>query len=152
MGNLAESPSACPSDAQLRQDERARAHMKKAGIIFGLAVALLAGIVAWQIATCYVANSELQSDMKDLAVQNGARIGLNPANTEAELRDIIIAQAKEHGILLEPQQVTVQRTYTPDVLSVSLATDYEARVNLLAYSFTFHFTPSSSYSAKVIVK
>lgn len=46
----------------------------------------------------------------------------------------------------------VQRTLTPDVLIISLAADYEARVNLLVYSFTLHFTPSGSHSGKVIVK
>jgi hypothetical protein len=68
------------------------------------------------------------------------------------LRDSVIAKAKDHGIQLQPQQVAVQYTFTPDVLSVSLAADYEARVNLLVYSFTLHFTPSGAHSGKVIVK
>jgi hypothetical protein len=126
--------------------------MKKGIVILGLFLVSLAAIIGWQVGACYVANSELQSDMQDLAVQNPFRIGLAPAATEDELRDSVIAKAKDHGIQLQPQQVAVQYTFTPDVLSVSLAADYEARVNLLVYSFTLHFTPSGAHSGKVIVK
>lgn len=120
--------------------------------VIGLVLLALAGVIACQVGACYVANSELQSDMQDLAVQNSFRIGLAPPSTEEGLRDSVIARAKDHGIQLQPQQVVVQYTFTPDVLSVSLAADYEARVNLLVYSFTLHFTPSGSHSGKVIVK
>jgi hypothetical protein len=126
--------------------------MRKAAVILGLAVLLLAAFAAWQITACYVANSELQSDMKDLAVQNHARIGLAEFSTEEELRNAVVARAKEHGIQLAPEQVTVQRTLTPGMLSISLAADYEARVNLLGFSFTIHFTPSSSHSGEIVVK
>lgn len=115
-------------------------------------VILLLAFPGWQIAACYVANSELQSDLKDLAVQNGARIGWLSVATEDELRSDVVARAKNDGISLEPQQITVRRTMTPDELSVDLAVDYETRANLLVYSFPIHFTPSSSYSAKVVVK
>jgi hypothetical protein len=125
--------------------------VRKAALILGLAAFALAGIIGWQFAACYLANSELQSDMKDLAVQNPFRIGLAPVATEEELRDSVIAKAKDHGIQLESRQVTVRRDLTDGVLSISLAADYEARVNLFVHSFTLHFTPSSSHSAKVIV-
>lgn len=120
--------------------------------VIGLVLLASAGVIGWQVGACYVANSELQSDMQDLAVQNPFRIGLAPAPTEEGLRASVVAKAKDHGIQLQPQQVAVQYTFTPDVLSVSLAADYEARVNLLVYSFALHFTPSGSHSAKVIVK
>jgi hypothetical protein len=124
--------------------------MRKIALI--LVIILSLAVPGWQIAACYVANSELQSDLKDLAVQNGARIGWVSVATEDELRSAVVARAKDHGISLEPQQITVQRTMTPDVLSIFLAADYETRANLLVYSFPIHFAPSSSYSAKVIVK
>lgn len=126
--------------------------MRKAPVILGLAALSLAAFAAWQIAACYVANSELQSDMKDLAVQNGARIGWVAFSTEEELRDAVIARAKQHGIQLAPEQVTVQRTLTPRMLEISLAANYEARVNLLGFSFTIHFTPSSSHTGEIVVK
>jgi hypothetical protein len=124
--------------------------MKK--IVLISAVILLLAFPGWQIGACYVANSELQSDLKDLAVQNGARIGLLSVATEDELRSDVVARAKNDGISLDSQQITVRLTMTPDVLSIDLAVDYEARANLLVYSFPIHFAPSSSYSAKVIVK
>jgi hypothetical protein len=126
--------------------------MKKAAIILGLAVLLPGAFVGWQIAACYVANAELQSDMKDLAVQNGARIGWSTFSTEEELRDAVIAHAKEHGIRLRPEQVTVHRTLSPGWLEVSLAADYHARVKLFGFSHIIHFTPSSSHSAEIVVK
>jgi hypothetical protein len=126
--------------------------MKKAAIILGLAVLLLPAFAAWQIAACYVANLELQSDMKDLAVQTAARIGLDSFHTEEELRNAVVARAKEHGIRLAPEQVTVQRTLTPGMLDISLAADYQARVNLLGFSYTIHFTPSGSHRGEIIVK
>jgi hypothetical protein len=126
--------------------------MRKAAVILGLAVLFLAAFAVWQITACYVANSELQSDMRDLAVQNGARIGLASFSTEEELRSAVVASAKEHGIQLAPEQVTVQRTLTPGMLEISLSANYEARVTLLGFSFTIHFTPSRSYRGEIVVK
>jgi hypothetical protein len=126
--------------------------MTKRAAILGLILLSLIGFIGWQFAACYLENSALQSDMQDLAVQSPFRIGLSEAASEEELRDAVMAKARDHGIQLEPQQVTVQRTLTPDVLSVSLAADYDARVNLLVSSFTLHFSPSSSHSAQVVVK
>jgi hypothetical protein len=126
--------------------------MRKAAVFLGLAGLLLAAHAAWQITACYVANSELQSDMKDLAVQNGARIGRANFGTEEELRNAIVVSAKEHGIQLAPDKVTVRHTLAPGLLEVSLAADYEARVTLLGLSFAIHFTPSSTHRGEIVVK
>ena len=126
--------------------------MKKVAIRVGLAVLLVAAFVAWRIGACYVANSELQSYMKDLAVQNGARIGLLTFDTEEDMREKIIAKGKEWGIRLAPEQVKVRRDLRPKWLDVSLAADYDAQVNLLVFSFPIHFNPASSHSAEIIVK
>jgi len=127
--------------------------MRKQAITLGVLVVLaVASVIGWQVAACYVANSELQGDMTDLAAQNAYRIGLAPLPSEEELRDSVVAKAKDHGIDLDPRQVTVQRTIDDNVLAVSLAADYDARVNLLVYSFALHFTPTSSHSAAVMVK
>lgn len=79
--------------------------MKKRIVILGLVLLALAGIIGWQVGACYLANSELQNEMQDLAVQNPFRIGLAPAATEDELRNSVIAKAKDLGIHLEPEQV-----------------------------------------------
>jgi len=126
--------------------------MRKAAIILGSVVLLVAAFAAWQITACYVANSELHSDMKDLAVQNGARIGLHPFSTEEELRDAVIARAKEHGIQLAPEQVTAHRELTAKMLEIRLAADYDARVNLGGFTYTIHFTPSSTHRGEILVK
>lgn len=127
--------------------------MKKAVVLLGILILALAAFAGWQIAACWVANSELQSDMRDLAVQNRARIGLVPFSSEQELRNAVIASASKHGISLEPEQVTVKRTLTPEMLlSIYVAADYEARVKLLGVSFPIHFTPSSLHSAVIVVK
>lgn len=117
--------------------------MRKIKIIVGLAFLVLALIAGWQIAACELANLELQSDLRDLAAQAGARIGLNAVSSDEELRADVILKDKEHEIQLEPEQVTVQRLSTGSASTVYLAADYKARVNLLGYSFTLHFIPSS---------
>jgi cell division protein FtsL len=130
----------------------AQRRMRKTVVVLGLTVLLLVGVVAWQVAAAYLANSELQSDMNDLAAQNSARIGLSQIASEDELRDSVISKAKEHGIQLQSEQVIVHRTFTPGMLGISLSVDYAAPINLLVFSFTIRFAPSSVHYAEVIVK
>ena len=64
--------------------------------------------------------------------------------SDAELRAMVVRRAEDHDIELKPEQVSVQRTGTGDREVIHLAVDYSARVHLLTYSFTLHFTPTSS--------
>lgn len=116
---------------------------KKAGFILGFALFAIVAIAGWQIAASYVANSELQTDINDLAAQPAAQIGLAPMNSEGELNKIVIDKAKDYGIRLQPKQVTVRVTSTPEACAVFLAADYEAPVNLVLFSFSLHFAPST---------
>jgi hypothetical protein len=118
--------------------------MGKARLILGLAVLGLAVAAGWQVASCEIANLELQTDLRDIAAQTASRIGLEAPNSDEELRNAVIHKAGEHDIQLDPGQVTVQQTGSGKTLSIYLAADYKARVNLLLYSFTLHFTPSSA--------
>jgi hypothetical protein len=118
--------------------------MGKAKLIFGLAILGLVVVAGWQIASCEIANLELQTDMRDIAAQVGSRIGLDAPSSDEDLRNAVIHKAEEHDIHLEPAQVTVQRTGSGKTSAINLAADYKARVNLLLYSFTLHFTPSSA--------
>jgi hypothetical protein len=121
--------------------------MGKAKLVLGLAalaVLALAADAGWRIASCELANYELHEDMQYLATQLGSRIGLTAPNTDEDLRSAVIRKAQEHEIQLEPQEVTVQRTGTDEAPIIYLAADYKARVKLLGFSFTFHFTPSSA--------
>ena len=126
--------------------------MKKGAVIVGLVFLSLAAIAGCQIASCYIANAELQSDMKDLAVQSPGRIGLADVSSEEDLRDAVISHGKEYGIHLTPEQVRVQRKFVPGMLQISIAANYEARVDMPGFSFTIHFTPSSSHSGEVVAK
>lgn len=117
--------------------------MAKAKLIAGLAVLGLAVLVGWQMASCELANLELQSDLRFLSAQIGTRIGLDAPSADEEIRATVIRKAQQHDIQLEPQQVIVQHTDA----GLYLAADYKARVNLIGYSFTLHFTPSSTKRA-----
>lgn len=118
--------------------------MGRAKLILGLAILALAILAGWQIVSCELANAELTEALRDLSSQTGAYIGLGSFKTDEEFRDAIIREAKGHGIQLEPQQVTVQRTGTAQAPIMFLAADYKARVTLPGCSFTLHFHPSSA--------
>lgn len=116
----------------------------KAKLILGLAVVGLCIAAGWQIASCEITNLELQTDMRDIAAQVASRIGLEAPNSDEELRNAVIHKGEEHDIELEAGHVTVLRTGSGKTLAIYLAADYKVRVNLLLYSFTLHFTPSST--------
>ncbi|MGD0957891.1 MAG: hypothetical protein ABR953_13830 [Candidatus Acidiferrales bacterium] len=118
--------------------------MRKAKLILGLAVLALAVIVGWPIASSELANFELREDLRDLAAQNGAGIGLTAPSTDEDLRSTVVREAREREIQLEPEHVTMVRTGGAEAPSLYLAADYRARVKLPGYSFTLHFTPSSA--------
>ena len=82
--------------------------MRKAKIILGLAVLGLVLIAGWQIASCELANLEFQSDLRDVAAEIAARIGLSSPTTDEELRNLVIRKAERYEIPLQPDQVTVQ--------------------------------------------
>lgn len=55
----------------------------------------------------------------------------------------VIRKAREHGIELRPDQITVRRVGEEPRSTFYLAADYDSRVNLLLFSLSLHFTPSS---------
>ena len=119
----------------------------KLKIILVVAVLVLAGIAGWQIGSSELANMQLQEDMRDLASQAGARIGLSQQGTEEDLRNAVIRKARDRDIELDPSQVTVnitvERSSNGDHSTIYLAADYTVPVSLPGYSFNVHFTPSS---------
>jgi hypothetical protein len=116
----------------------------KAKIIIGIALLVLAAIVAYQVGSCEVANLELREDLRDIAAQNAPRIGLTGPNSDEDIRNSVVRSAKNHGIELEPQQVTVQRTGPAESPAIYLAVDYTASVDPPCHSIVFRFTPSSA--------
>ena len=118
--------------------------MGKVKLVLGLAVLALAVLVGWQIASCALTNLEFHEELRDIAAQGGARIGLGSFPTDEDLRDAVIREAERHDIQLEPSQVTVERSGTPRDPKIFLAADYTTCVRLPGGSFTLHFHPSSA--------
>jgi hypothetical protein len=117
--------------------------MRNLKIILGVAVLVLAASTGWQIGAAVVANMNLQEDLRDLGSQAGAHVGSVVPNTDADATPALIRKAKEHGIELEPAQVTVRRIGSGETSTLYLAADYTVPVNLALFSFNLHFTPSS---------
>ena len=129
----------------LSSEELSLGKVKILLILIAIAAVVAAG---WQIVSCELANQELQSDLKDLSAQISARIGLDAQRSDAEFQEAVVRRGREHDIELRPEQVTVKRSGegvgTGRAPTVYLEVDYSVRVNLLVYSFTMHFRPSST--------
>jgi len=117
--------------------------MRKGVLILGLGVLALALFTGGQIGWCKWANAELQEDLVDLAAQAGTNIGLKSPSSDEDLRNAVVRKAAEHGIELEPTQVTVRRN-SGERQTTYLAVDYDAKVNMLAGSFKLHFSASNA--------
>ncbi len=118
--------------------------MRKVQIIVGGVAFLLFLTLAWQIASCELANLELKDELKDVAAMGGSRIGLLAKSSDDELRDAVVRRAAEHGIRLGTDQVFVERSGTEDHPQVFLATRYQSRVTMPGFSIIFHFTATSA--------
>ena len=112
-------------------------------IILGVAVFALMVSTGWQIAACALANAELKDDLKDVASMGGARIGLVAEQSDDDLRTTVIRKAAEHGIVLQPEQITVKRSGTAEAPAVYLDARYRARVWMPGILLLFRFTATS---------
>jgi hypothetical protein len=117
--------------------------MRRVTITLGVALLVLAVMAGWQIGSSEVANMNLQEDMRDMASQAGSRVGFITPSSDEDMSRAVVGKAKEHGIELEPAQVTVRRTTAGETSTLYLAADYSAPVHLAFFSFSLHFTPSS---------
>jgi len=117
--------------------------MRNLTITLGVAALLLVLVTGWQVGACELANVEFQDDMQDIASQVGTRIGLAQMTKDEELRDAVIRKAKEYGIELDPNQVTVQHSGSGVSATVSLSAEYSALIKLPGLTFRLHLTPST---------
>jgi len=115
--------------------------MKK--YVFGIAVVVAVVMVGWEILEPEITNIVFQDELHDIAAQAGTRIGLPAPTSDEEIRNVVIRNALRHDIALDPRQVTVRRG-TQDAPALYLAVDYTVPVKLPGYSFTLHFTPTST--------
>jgi hypothetical protein len=118
--------------------------MRRLKIVVSIAIIVLLGMAAWQIGSWELANVTLQEDMRDMAALAGTRIGFKAPDSDEEVTQILIRKAKDHGIDLQPNQITVRHTTTGQISTLYLAADYTVPVNLLFFSFWLHFTPASN--------
>ncbi len=114
--------------------------MRGIKLILGLAVLVIGLSTGWLVGTDEVANIQFQGDLHDLASQSRNYVRYTPPRSEDEFRIAVIHKAREHGIRLDPEQVTVQQTGPG---TTYLAADYSVPVELPWGSFVLHFTPSS---------
>ena len=119
--------------------------MRIKGILL-IAVLAVTAVLLWQVASVEIANLMLQGDMKDLSLQVGVASAWNSPKTDDDFRAAVIKKAAEHGITLDPKQVTVTRPEAGGNTPMFLAADYTATVNLPRYTFQIHFQPSSTKS------
>jgi hypothetical protein len=117
--------------------------MRNPKLILGIAILVLLIAVGWQIGSRELANINLQEDLRDMASQAGTHIGYVPPSSDEDLIGTIVRKAKEHDIDLKPYQVTLQHRGSGETSTLYLAADYTVPVNLVFFSFTLHFTPSS---------
>lgn len=116
----------------------------KSKYILGIAVLVLAGIAGWQLASCEIANLELQEDLRDIAAQLGPRVGYDALSSDDDIRKAVIRKASNYDIDLAPEQITLQHTGFGKETGLYLAVDYKVVVKIPWYSFTMHFTPSNA--------
>jgi hypothetical protein len=107
-------------------------------------LAALALGVVWPIASAELAKNELSEDLRDIAADKAARIGLTVPNSDDDIRNEVIRAAKHYDIDLAPEEITVQDTGTPDVPRLYVAADYNARVRPLGVPVVLHFSISSA--------
>jgi len=117
--------------------------MRRIKFLLGTALVLLVLSIGWQIAAWELANMNLQEEIRDLASQAGAHVGFIPPSSEEDARQTVVRKAKEHGINLVPEQVTVVRKGSEDHSTFYIAVDYSVPVNLMLFTFRLHFTPST---------
>ncbi len=118
--------------------------MRRIKTILVIAVLVLGAMAGWQVGSGELANLQLQEDLHDLASQAGIRYGYVAPKSDADFREDVMRKAREHDIVLQLSQVTVHRTGSGNTSTMYLAADYVVPVKLPGYSFSLHFTPSST--------
>jgi hypothetical protein len=115
--------------------------------ILVLAVIAVSALLIWQVGSVEIANLLFQGDMRELSLQVGIAATYSSPHTDEEFRAAVIKKARDHGIDLRPEQVTVRRSDEGGNAPMFLSADYVATVDLPRYSFQIHFTPASNKQA-----
>jgi len=115
-------------------------------LIVAAIVAVL--IIVWQVAWANIAHNLLQSDLREATAQIGGRIGLDAPSTEDDFKNLVIKRAADHGIVLAPDQITVERIRSTDdnTWGVKVSTAYDMPIGLFGLTYPMHFTASASHA------
>jgi len=111
-------------------------------LLVALVVAALS--VGGQIVAAEYTNLLFQDELRDISAQLGNRIGMVAPTSEEELRENVVRRARRHELELDPRQVTTRISGPSGHRVIFIAVDYTAPVNLVMYSFSLHFTPTST--------
>jgi len=115
-------------------------------LIVAAIVAVL--IIVWQVASANIAHNLLQSDLREATAQIGGRIGLDAPSTEDDFKNLVIKRAADHGIVLAPDQITVERIRSTDDNNwgVKVSTAYDMPIGFFGLTYPMHFTASASHA------
>jgi len=121
--------------------------MGKGKIILGLAVAAYAVFAGWQFAALKLDNAEFHDELRDIAEQRGANIGLVTPKTDDEVRAQVLRAAAEHGFDVRPEDITLERIVTNRFyVHFNIKVEYTAHVNILVHTFDQRFTVTNAPS------
>lgn len=109
--------------------------MKTIKLVLGFALIVGAFFTCWRIAPPFFYHYQFSDALETLTMNQTYR-----DTGEEELRVMVIRAARENGVELTPQQVTVTRTAGD--LSVNVA--YSVSVDLLVTQLQLNFTSASS--------
>jgi hypothetical protein len=119
--------------------------------LLALLILIPSAVIAWQVGNAQLDNIELHDDLRDIAAQNGVNIGLNSPKNDDQMRKEVIDTAAEHGLRLQPHEITLQQHTSPSVndpaagrIWYDIKVDYTVPINLSIYSFNLHFVQTSS--------
>lgn len=111
--------------------------------VFRIAVAVALVSTLWQVLGPEISNVIFQDELKDISAQLGWRTGVAAPASEEDVRNLVIRKAERHDIILDPKQVTVERTGSGEQVVLFIAVDYTVSVDLLVYKLPLHFNPTS---------
>jgi uncharacterized protein DUF4845 len=102
--------------------------------LIGLLVIAAGFYVAWNLIPPYFHNYQLQDDLDDVARRN-----TYTANTDDDIRQIVIQKAQNNEITLKENQVTVSRGGNGLAISVK----YRVHVEMMVHPMDIDFTANS---------
>jgi len=114
-----------------RHDERG--FLTVTGVLMILVLAAMI-FAAFKLLPPYINNYQLQD-----AIENISRTATYNRATEADIRKVVLDEARDIGVTLDPSQVDVVKAG----VTVNIAIDYYIDVDLIVRQMELHFTPQA---------